>query len=84
MRQQSQNAKIRIQKIALQIYNQTREIVIVEKFLNIVELNGKRTSLLRGKGDLQNKQAEMWAFLNLSFAKKNLCAVAAHIIRERG
>lgn len=36
----------------------------------MVELSGKQTSLLRGKETYKNKWAEMWAFLNLSFAKK--------------
>lgn len=36
----------------------------------MVELSGKQTSLLREKEIYKNKQAEMWAFLNLSFAKQ--------------
>lgn len=36
----------------------------------MMELNGKQSWLLREKEVYRNKQAEMGAFLDLSFAKK--------------
>lgn len=40
----------------------------------MAELSGKWTSLLREKEIYKNKQAEMRAFLDLSFAKKKIYA----------